>query len=211
MSVGDSHTCIVRQSGKVSCWGSNFSGELGDGTLNTSNVPVDAMGITTAIGVSAGGSQTVDFSCAVIQGGGVMCWGYGHDGEMGNGASFKSVVPVTVETAIPSDAGDAGLMNVADVTTVSCGDTFACAVRVNGSLWCWGNDFDGELGNNSTTSTNVAVPGSTLTTVSNLSAGAGVGCAVQSSQLYCWGSNVVGQIGDGTTNNSLVPVTVVNL
>jgi alpha-tubulin suppressor-like RCC1 family protein len=185
----------------------------GDGTMNDAMSPVQVMGITTATGVSAGGS-TGDFTCAVVQGGGVMCWGYGMDGELGNGAGAGSLTPVSVLTAIATDGGaDAGVgPAIADASSVSAGDSFACALRTGGGVWCWGFNTNGQLGNGNMNASLAAVPVSNLSMATMQATGWGVACALQGGQSYCWGANSMnGQIGDGTMNDSDVPVMTMNM
>ncbi|HEY8074213.1 MAG TPA: hypothetical protein VIF62_08890, partial [Labilithrix sp.] len=95
IASGKSHTCIIRNSGKVSCWGSDVSGQLGDGNTNAeSPVPVDVKGgITDATAICAGG----DFTCVLRQSGGAACWGDNLSGQLGTPGSNGSAVPVTVQ------------------------------------------------------------------------------------------------------------------
>lgn len=87
------HTCVVVSGGVVKCWGSNYEGELGDGTTSDSTVPVTVSGVHNAIAITA----DVDHTCALLSGGVVECWGDNLFGELGDGTTKNSAVPVTVQ------------------------------------------------------------------------------------------------------------------
>jgi len=94
---GGSHTCVVLSGGTIQCWGYNQDGQLGNGTTNAVApfgipTPVTVSGITNAIAVAGGATHT----CALLSGGTVQCWGANGDGELGNGTTTDSSVPVTV-------------------------------------------------------------------------------------------------------------------
>jgi alpha-tubulin suppressor-like RCC1 family protein len=133
VSAGESlaHACAVLATGSVECWGTNRSGDLGNGTEASSTVPVEVLGLTDAIEVSA---SDVGSTCAVRSSGQIDCWGsaglLAHGGDSAN-----SSVPVEVE----------GLL--APATQVSIGDGTACTVLVNGLMECWGQGDAGALGN----------------------------------------------------------------
>ena len=174
VSVGDGFACAIVTGGGVECWGGNNNGQLGNGTVTNSLIPVPVTGLTSGVTAISAGKTT---ACAVTAGGGVKCWGYGVDGELGNGATGNSNIPVQVS----------GLTSGA--TSVSVTYASACALT-GGGVQCWGYGADGELGNNSTTSSNVPVPVATLSSgVTAVSVGYALACAVTvSGQVWCWGN-----------------------
>jgi alpha-tubulin suppressor-like RCC1 family protein len=136
--IGDDHTCAIRTDHTLWCWGDNGYGQLGTGgTSGTStNTPARVGTDTNWATVSAGG----EFTCATRTDRTLWCWGYNYFGQLGTGSTGDASTPVQVGTA-------------ADWVTVSAGDDWGysgghtCATRAGGTLWCWGDDEFGELGN----------------------------------------------------------------
>lgn len=125
VSVGPNHVCAVVNGG-LRCWGSNASGNLGDGTAVDKNIPTTIFSSGSLVtAVSAGESHT----CAVIDGG-LRCWGSNAFGQLGNGTTVSSLTPVTIFAA------------GSGVTAVAAGSSSTCAV-VNGGLRCWGDNTQG--------------------------------------------------------------------
>ncbi len=199
VAAGQYHSCATTTAGTVLCWGYNDSGQLGNGTLTNATTPVAvSLGVFgSAISVTAGGA----FSCALTNGGGVICWGDNSYGELGSGSSIsRSLTPLAV----------AGL---ASVVQISAGYTHACAVTSAGGVVCWGDNAEGQLGNGTQTNSNVAVAVSGLSSgVVAVAAGAYHTCAVTNAGgAVCWGDNGTGDLGNGNMTRSLIPVPVSGL
>ncbi|MEZ5380205.1 MAG: S-layer homology domain-containing protein [Microthrixaceae bacterium] len=200
VGVGAAHACAVRPLGSVRCWGNNnyvttSSGRLGDGTLADSPAPVGVVGISNASEVSGGEFAT----CAVVDGGGVRCWGSNSYGGLGDGTTNHSTMPVAVS----------GIGNAKDVVV---GRDHACALVNDRSVRCWGRNFAGQLGNGTTTHSSVPVTVSGITTAVAITAQGFGACALLADDtVKCWGQNFYGQLGDGTTANSSTPVNVAGL
>ncbi len=209
VSAGGYHTCALTTGGGVKCWGNNDIGQLGDGSNTNSNVPVDVSGLTSGVAaVSAGGAHT----CALTTGGGVKCWGHNTWGQLGDGSTTDSSVPVDVS----------GLTS--GVAAVGAGDRHTCALTTGGGVKCWGNNVLGQLGDGnggvgpeicflfdpcSTTPVDVSGLSSGVAAVS---AGDRHTCALTTGGgVKCWGYNSWGQLGDGSTTDSSVPVDVSGL
>ena len=147
-------------------------------------------------GVTAGATET----CAVGSDTHTYCWGLNNHGQLGDGTTTNRSSAV----AVKEPAG-------VTLTNVSAGFNYTCAVGSDTRVYCWGDNFFGELGDGTNTSRSSPVPvaaagGVILTQVS---AGGGHTCAVGSdTKVYCWGNNSVGQLGDGTTTNQSSPVPV---
>ena len=185
IGAGKSHTCIVHQGGTMACWGDDTDGELGDGKTNArSSVPVDVPGVTGAVAVACG----ANFTCAILAGGTVSCWGNGLAGQLGNSSMNSQPTPGPVS----------GLDHVVAMTA---GEQHACAVKDDGSLYCWGDGFNGQLGNGDQMSRTVPTLVPTLTNVAVVAGGGRSTCAMQTTgQVYCWGDNSLGQLGSGAAN-----------
>jgi alpha-tubulin suppressor-like RCC1 family protein len=137
-SVGGGHTCVATRNGSVICWGSNLNGESGspDSGLICADEdgecivgPTVVPGVAGAVAVSAGQRH----SCAVDEGGRVICWGSNQNGQIG--------VEVGGLALAPSLAGTAG-----KAVAVEVGAAHSCAVLEGGKLQCWGSDSRGQLG-----------------------------------------------------------------
>jgi alpha-tubulin suppressor-like RCC1 family protein len=193
MAMGFTHGCARTADGNLWCWGFNGAGQLGDNTTNASSVPVynfipQWMSPSQRIAATAGPFQNT--TCAISSAfGQVYCWGYGGDGELGNGTTTNvQLTPVAVS----------GLDNVIAITA---GQTTFQALRGDGSVWCWGNNVHHECAANSNIlTTPFQVPG--------ISGAVAIcqGCAVlYDGRLMCWGPNSYGQVG---INNTVTPQTV---
>ena len=122
------HACAVVGSGSLACWGHNGYGQLGAGDSTARQYPV-LVSITgkTVKRVSAG----VDFSCALTTTGEVYCWGKDNAGQCGQGFASTAI-------ANPSPVAQKGGGKLTGVKAIAAGDEIACAVKTDGSLWCWG-------------------------------------------------------------------------
>jgi len=187
--------CAVLSSGGVRCWGANASGQLGDGTTNASSVALAVSGITTATAVV---SDAADSFCARLGSGGVDCWGANTAGELGDGTTTASSVPVAVT----------GLSGAVAVT--SDGDDSYCAVLSTGVVECWGANASGQLGNGSTTQSTTPVVVTGLTDATSVTSdGSASYCALLSTgAVACWGDGTYGELGDNSTARATEPVAV---
>jgi alpha-tubulin suppressor-like RCC1 family protein len=192
---GERHTCALLSGGTVECWGWNSYGQLGNGTTTNSTTPVQVSGITNATQVSAGGGGGYH-TCALLSGGAVECWGRNLYGQLGNGTTSKSSIPVQVS-------------GITNATQVSTGEGHTCAAVSGGTTRCWGNNLRGQLGNGTTSNSSTPVQVSGITNATQVSLGGGHTCALLSGgTVECWGYNSYGSLGNGTTTNSSTPVQV---
>jgi alpha-tubulin suppressor-like RCC1 family protein len=196
IAAGGQHACALTSAGGVKCWGSNLFGGVGDGTTTDRLTPVDVSGLTSGVAAIAVGAF---HTCAVTTGGAAKCWGGNEFGELGNGTTFASLVPVNV-TGLSSG-----------VTAITAGGRQTCVVTSTGGVKCWGHNASGQLGDGGgySRSTPVDVAGLSSGAV-DVAAGGRHTCARTSTGgLKCWGQNDFGQVGDGTESNRITPVDVV--
>jgi len=193
VAAGGHHSLALLKNGMVVAWGDNSNGQLGNGTTTDSSVPVNVSGVSGVYQIQAGEA----FSTAVVPYGTVYAWGANAHGQLGNGTTTDSDVPVEV-TAIANE-----------VRLVSAGSDFVLALMGNKDVDSWGDNTHGQLGNGTTTDSDVPVPVSGLTFVHTIAAGGGHSIAVLSlGNVATWGDNTHGQLGNGTTTDSDVPVTL---
>jgi alpha-tubulin suppressor-like RCC1 family protein len=210
IATGGSQSCAVTTGGSAYCWGDNDYGQLGDGTFTDSSVPVQVCaGAGCAVpltGVKAIGTGAIH-TCALLAGGTVKCWGYGIEGQLGDGTTLLPGWRNTPTTVTGLD----------DVKQIAVGTFHACALVADGRVRCWGNGGDGEMGTGPTAPESnplpVAVCATTgcpaeLSGIAAISAGGDHTCALSSfgGLVYCWGGGSA--VGNGTTGVSWLPVNV---
>ena len=189
ISSGFYHTCGIRDTGRLYCWGQGHRGQLGNGgTANAVAVPTEVAGTATDWkSVSAGSSWT----CAIKTNGTLWCWGRDDFGQLGNGPGGGDVLtPTQVGTDTDWKSVSAGL-----------GET-TCGRRANKRIYCWGRDNFGQVGNGSGSSANVETPtavGSNADWTSVSTGGYHVCGRRSNGRLYCWGKDDEGAVGDGGT------------
>ncbi|MEN9810158.1 MAG: hypothetical protein RLZZ488_1725 [Pseudomonadota bacterium] len=143
VAVGSEHSCALLSGGAVKCWGGNSRGQLGNGTTEDQKSPVEVTGLQSGVTAIALGNE---HSCALMNGGGIKCWGLNSSGQLGDGTSENRNVPTDV----------VGLS--AAIEHFSAGPQFTCAIDKDSTAWCWGeNSGFNHLGNGTSTDSNVPV------------------------------------------------------
>ena len=221
ISSGSSHTCALKNDGGVLCWGSGNQGQLGDDTIYSSEpygvdhpvVVIDGDGSNTPLSgisqMSSGNAHT----CALKNDGGVLCWGYGREGQLGDDTTYSSG-PYGVDHPVVVIDGDGSNIPLSGISQISSGSFHACALKNDGGVLCWGSGGDGQLGNGNMASVNYPVKLQGLIPLANavaIEVGDSHACAQKDSgEVLCWGSNNHGQLGNDGTSNSDYPSIVID-
>jgi alpha-tubulin suppressor-like RCC1 family protein len=191
-----SHTCSLTNSGEVYCWGEGDDSRLGQSSTTDSTSPIK---------VSFPEHRPVKMiathdahNCAITDDGNIHCWGKNIDGQIGEGSQsnwFGNPTKVT------------GLGDVM-ASAISVGDGFSCAVFDNGSIFCWGKNDFGQLGDGTNTNSTQPVLQTLISQQAvTISSGQSHSCAILvTGQVTCWGRNNVGQLGDNTLTDRSTPV-----
>ncbi len=194
--AGRNHSCARTTTGAVYCWGSNASGQLGDGTTINHLTPTLITGQTFSF-IASGANA--DHTCGITSAGALRCWGANSQGQLGDNSITSRSSPVNVSGA------------TSGVTHVSCGALHTCMVKA-GAVWCWGYNSTGQLGDGTTSAQLVPVATSLTTGYVQVAAGEAHSCARSSSgAARCWGDNSSYQIGDGTSTRRTTPTAVSGL
>lgn len=210
MVTGKEYSCRLKSEGTVWCSGRNDKNQLGIGVADNSLVPVQVVGegnvgVLTDVDDIAGGEK---HACVVRSNGGVWCWGHNEKGELGD------------DTTVNSSSTPVQTMGLSAVTHIDAGNKQTCARKSDGTVWCWGENNHGQLGDGTKTVSRVPVQVKgvggigVLTDISDIGIGFSFSCGIVDSDrsLVCWGQNEKGQLGRGTTSaEELEPLQVSGL
>lgn len=199
VAAGYDHTVVLTTDGKVYTWGNNSNGQLGDGSTTGRTTPaqVASTDISNIQAIDAGYKYTI----ALRGDGTIWMWGNNNKGQLGNNLQTDSYTPQQVAA-----------LSGSVMASIAAGYDHALSVRNDGTVWAWGNNNNGQLGNDTTTDSLVPVQVSNLTMASDVAAGNLYSLALlKDGSVRAWGHNALGELGDGTTTNRSTPVQVINL
>ena len=202
VAAGSYHSVVLKQDGTVWGWGSNSSGQRGDGSTPerlpfTKETPVQALGLRGVTAIAAGSNHTL----ALRNDGTVWAWGADIFLQNPDGSRERGIVPLQIP-------------NLSGITAVDGGTFHSLALKNDGTVWSWGTNTSGQLGDGTG---NTALPGQPvqilgLSGITAISAGGFHNLALdRNGSVWAWGANIYGQLGNGITTNSNVPVPVQGL
>ncbi|HTP51601.1 MAG TPA: hypothetical protein VMK42_12940 [Anaeromyxobacteraceae bacterium] len=194
VAVGGLHTVVVKNDGSLWTWGQNYFGQVGNETTMDQPTPLQ-IAAGTIPWVSAAAGQY--YSLALRADDTLWAWGDNFYGELGDGTTTPRNIPVQVAIAAPSSTISAGGTPLGGAHTV--------ALQTNGSLWAWGDNTYGELGDGTTTSQRAPEQIGTATYIAVAAGGFHTAALQSDGTLWAWGYNASGQLGDGTTTSQSVP------
>jgi alpha-tubulin suppressor-like RCC1 family protein len=194
LAAGETHTCALTADGAVWCWGAPPATFPSPPPDPPAVVPSLSTGV---VAIAAGSNHT----CAIGRTGTVSCWGANSNGQLGDGTTTARSTPVAV-TGLPGA-----------VSAVALGVSHSCALTTAGSVWCWGYNFYGQLGDGTSTDRLTPAPVSTLPSgITAITAGSNHSCALSSGGgAWCWGWGIYGQLGDEQGLSRTAPVQVSGL
>ncbi len=192
--AGFDFVCGLDTAGSAWCWGNNTSGELGIGVAaDFATKPNQVAGGQAFTALTAGGSH----ACGLTMGGQAWCWGYNLFGQLGDGSTASSGVPVLVTGGLT-------------FASLGAGSYHTCGVPTTGVAHCWGRNNRGQVGDGTTTHASagpVAVSGGLA--FATVDGGQLHSCGwTPAGAAHCWGANTHGEIGDGTTTDRTIPTAV---
>jgi alpha-tubulin suppressor-like RCC1 family protein len=221
VATGEHHTLALTSTGVVYAWGLNANGQTGVGTvlssgwvedIPVSDVPVQVNGISVPMAAVAAGAY---HSLALDSGGTVWAWGANDWRQLGNPPD-----PYTSRSVPAQVPGEGGVGHLSGVVAIAAGGLHSLALKSDGTVWAWGRNADGQLGNGEidpapmldTAPVQVVDPSDPsgyLTGVAAIAAGTNFSLALKADgTVRAWGNDGIGQLGNGTAGPSLVPVPV---
>ena len=195
LAAGEGSTLALKDDGSLWAWGCNLYGEVGDGTTTQRPFPTPVGSSADWVAASSGFNN----SYAIAEDGSLWSWGDNYSGQLGDGTN-STTTPRMTPLKVGTDT---------DWAAVSGGSAYVLAVKTGGSLWSWGDNWSGQLGDGTTTDSYVPKRIGTATDWVAVSAGASHSLALKSDgSLWAWGDNTRGDLGDGTTTQRVSPIQV---
>jgi len=201
IAAGGDHTIALDDNGDIWTWGRNTYGQLGHSASLQKNEKPEKLilkDMGKIIAIAAGDHHTL----AVDERGIVWAWGKNGYGQLGSAIGTGTPLSTSVPTIVP------GLV---DIIAVAAGAEHSVALKRDGTVWTWGRNTTGQLGNGETTDVNYSpVMVSGLSSIMEITAGDNHTIALKQDRttVWAWGSNAYGQLGDGGREMKLRPIQV---
>jgi len=190
IAAGWEHTCALDADGRAYCWGAGGQGQLGWVGIGSGAVPGSVQGSHRFTRIAPGNAHT----CGVTTDGAALCWGQGTSGQLGDGSSD------------PARSSPAPVRGDERFRDIAAGATHSCALTTAGSVWCWGGNANGQLGDGAMEDRAEPTPVNGDVNFSMLTGLGSHVCGLTSQgEVFCWGANGQGQLGDGTRNDRAFP------
>ncbi|KKQ45804.1 MAG: RCC1 repeat-containing protein, partial [Candidatus Moranbacteria bacterium GW2011_GWC2_37_8] len=198
---GNNHSLAIKTDGTLWAWGSNAYGQLGDGSTTQRNAPVQIAAGSTFSAISGG----IDSSVVIKPDGTLWAWGVNYYGQLGNDSYINSSIPGKIKA---SSSSTTGFVNASILSAGPLGAR-SMAIKTDGTLWAWGYNSTGELGDGSTTNRRTPYNVAAGSTFSAVASGQNHSVAVKTDgTLWSWGDSTYGQIGDTYTAQRTAPVQI---
>ncbi len=194
---GSQHNLCIKSDGTVWTWGRNDFGQLGDGSTSTyKSAPAQVSNIYNVTAITGGYFHSI----ALKSDGTVWAWGRNDYGQLGDGGTIGyseyKAAPVQVS-------------NLTGIIAISCRRDHNLALKSDGTVWAWGANGSGQLGDGTTTNRNTPIQVNGLNSISTIACGGSWSLAMKSDgTVWAWGGNYYGYLGDGTTTSRNTPVQI---
>jgi len=193
VSGGMFHSLAIKTDGTLWAWGRNFGGQLGDGTNTDKNIPTQIGSSTNWKEISGGGSHSI----GIKTDGTLWAWGDNNNGKLGIGSFTGSV-------NTPTQIGSAS-----NWKHISCHMFHSLAIKTDGTLWAWGGNLGGQLGDGTNTDKNIPTQIGSASNWQSIETGNSHSLAIKTDgTLWAWGGNLGGQLGDGTNTDKNIPTQI---
>jgi len=176
IAANGDHSCAIRDDNSLWCWGSNATGQIGNGSTENALIPTLIASDTAWDKISLG----TDHSCGIKNNGSLWCWGDNSHSQLGDEETTASHIPKLISSEGWSE--------------VSLGNQFSCAINTDNSLWCWGSNNSNQVGNGLTIDASIPTAIAIDSSWNSISSGDAHSCAIKTdNSLWCWGNSDFGQ------------------
>jgi serine/threonine protein kinase/alpha-tubulin suppressor-like RCC1 family protein len=204
VAAGSDFTCALGLDGLVTCWGSNYRGQLGVPSVPVGSQVAALSGGFRFVAITSGGYH----ACGLAANGSVQCWGWNESGQLGTRSQSEQCGP-TQQTRTACIRMPVPIASQLRFAAVSAGGAHTCGIASDGQAFCWGSNRAGQLGNGTTEDSPVPVSVAGGHLFITISAGAESTCALtRAGEVWCWGSNALGQAGGSSGTMSATPIRV---